>query len=161
MTHRGRAGRTWPFPRFSLLPRPPPASADVPVRPPCFLFVPTHDKNAVQPVRRRLAGERTRLAGPRWKPHNAAVLPSRPRRPRMAATPVPPAPEADDPFERRTLLRRFTAAWRHGRPALDDYLPAGGPEYLPLLRALVRADLAHRRRAGEPARVEEYLRRYP
>jgi serine/threonine-protein kinase len=80
----------------------------------------------------------------------------------MSRTPLdPPSPEPDDPTEEQGLLRRFEEAWRHGRPTLDDYLPAGRAECLPVLAALVRSDLAHRLQAGEPARVEDYLHRYP
>jgi hypothetical protein len=75
----------------------------------------------------------------------------------MSTPPLDP----DDLRERQGLLRQFEEAWRQGRPALDDYLPAAGAEYLSLLRELVRTDLEYRLRAGEPARVEEYLGRYP
>src|SRR5262245_56177497 len=60
------------------------------------------------------------------------------------------------------LLDQFEDAWaRGGRPALDGYLPPGGPLRGPALRELAHLDLEYRLRSGEPARAEEYLRRYP
>jgi serine/threonine protein kinase len=59
-------------------------------------------------------------------------------------------------------VERFEDAWQAGlRPDLDDYLPADGPDRRPLLADLVHVDLERRLKAGEPARVEEYLARYP
>ncbi len=59
-------------------------------------------------------------------------------------------------------IERFEQAWRDGgRPAIDDHLPAGGPERVAVLVELVHAELECRLLAGEPARVEEYLDRYP
>src|SRR5205823_14889968 len=58
-------------------------------------------------------------------------------------------------------IKRFVAAWRHGAPpAIDDYLPAGAPLRYPLLIELVHTDLELRLKAGDAARVEEYLGRY-
>jgi WD40 repeat protein/serine/threonine protein kinase len=63
---------------------------------------------------------------------------------------------------REALIRRFEHAWQAGqRPAIDDYLPAEGPERHALLIELAHADLEMRLRAGECARVEDYLTRYP
>jgi serine/threonine protein kinase/predicted RNA polymerase sigma factor len=59
------------------------------------------------------------------------------------------------------LLEAFEAAWRRGeRPAVEDYLPkdAADPE---LLLDLLHVDLEYRLQAGEPARAEEYLTRFP
>jgi hypothetical protein len=59
------------------------------------------------------------------------------------------------------LLENFEAAWQRGeRPAIEDYLPKGefGPD---LLVDFIRADLECRLKAGEAARVEAYLERYP
>jgi tetratricopeptide (TPR) repeat protein/tRNA A-37 threonylcarbamoyl transferase component Bud32 len=60
-------------------------------------------------------------------------------------------------------IRQFEDAWRTGqRPAIDRFL--AGPadiERLALLVELVHADLEFRLKAGEPARVEEYLARHP
>jgi len=61
-----------------------------------------------------------------------------------------------------TLLERFADAWRHGdRPNLDDYLPAPGPDRPRVLLDLVQKDLDFRLKAGEAARLESYLDRYP
>src|SRR5947207_13772666 len=77
-----------------------------------------------------------------------------------------PGPEDDRaaagwlPLE--SAVKRFVNAWRQGtRPAINDYLPADDPLRLPLLIELVHTDLELRLKAGEPARVEEYLTRYP
>jgi serine/threonine-protein kinase len=61
------------------------------------------------------------------------------------------------------ILERFEDAWRRGRrPNLDEYLGAVAPdERRALLIELVQEDLEFRLKAGEPARVEDYLRRYP
>jgi predicted ATPase len=57
-------------------------------------------------------------------------------------------------------VKRFENAWRRGeRPAIDDYLPAGVPCGR-LLIELVHLELELRLKAGEAARVEEYLGRY-
>jgi hypothetical protein len=70
--------------------------------------------------------------------------------------------DADSPGP-ALLARRFEAAWRAEgrRPDPADFLP-GGLEAAPAaLLAVLRADLALRREAGEPARVESYLGRFP
>jgi WD40 repeat protein/tRNA A-37 threonylcarbamoyl transferase component Bud32 len=60
------------------------------------------------------------------------------------------------------LVQRFEEAWQAGqRPVLDDYLAEGDPDRLAVLVELAHVDLERRLRAGEPARAEEYLRRYP
>jgi serine/threonine protein kinase len=61
------------------------------------------------------------------------------------------------------LLDRFEQAWRDTPPAdLDAHLPAPGqPARWPALVALVHTDLEYRLKAGQPARVEDYLARYP
>jgi WD40 repeat protein/serine/threonine protein kinase len=61
------------------------------------------------------------------------------------------------------ILERFEAAWQRGqRPALDDFLADAAPaERHALLVELVHEDLDYRLKAGEPARVESYLQRYP
>jgi serine/threonine protein kinase len=66
---------------------------------------------------------------------------------------------AGDEFE--DVIRRFEDAW-HGpsRPEITAYLPTGAGR-TPLLTELVHVDLEYRLRAGEVARVEEYLARYP
>ena len=59
------------------------------------------------------------------------------------------------------ILERFEDAWRRGeRPALEDYLTAGA-ERRSLLIELACEDLEYRLQAGESARVEEYLLRFP
>jgi serine/threonine-protein kinase len=61
------------------------------------------------------------------------------------------------------VLERFEDAWRAGRrPALGEYLAEaqGQAEQHALLVELAHADLEYRLRAGDAARVEEYLRRY-
>jgi WD40 repeat protein/predicted Ser/Thr protein kinase len=59
------------------------------------------------------------------------------------------------------IVEQFERAWRSGqRPVLDDYLARGG-DRPGLLKQLVLADLECRLKAGEAARVEEYLTRYP
>jgi WD40 repeat protein len=60
------------------------------------------------------------------------------------------------------LLKRFEQAWRGGPPpAIDDYLPAADLVNLALLVELVHIDLEFRLKAGEAARAEDYLARYP
>jgi WD40 repeat protein len=56
----------------------------------------------------------------------------------------------------------FEAQWRGGqKPSLDDFLPPSGTERAALLVELVHAELELRLKAGEPARVEDYLHRFP
>jgi formylglycine-generating enzyme required for sulfatase activity len=61
------------------------------------------------------------------------------------------------------VLERFEDAWKRGeRPALDEYLCGATPaERRALLIELAQEELEFRLKAGEAARVEEYLRRYP
>ena len=60
------------------------------------------------------------------------------------------------------IVERFEAAWRKGpRPAIDDFLPLANIGRDAMLVELVHIELELRLKAGEPARVEEYLRRYP
>src|SRR3954469_12596287 len=66
---------------------------------------------------------------------------------------------ARDEFE--DVIRRFEDAWQgRARPEITAYLPTGAGRTR-LLTELVHVDLENRLRAGEPARVEEYLVRYP
>jgi tRNA A-37 threonylcarbamoyl transferase component Bud32 len=61
-------------------------------------------------------------------------------------------------------LERFEHAWQGWPlpPDLDAHLPpAGNPGRPRALATLVRLDLEHRWKAGEAARVEDYLARYP
>ena len=48
-----------------------------------------------------------------------------------------------------------------GRGLLEDYLPAGDGLRRTVLLELVHADLEYRLKDGEPARVEEYMDRFP
>jgi serine/threonine protein kinase len=60
------------------------------------------------------------------------------------------------------FVQPFENAWQAGgRPAIDDYLPAGGPLRHEVLIELVLVDCERRRQAGEPAQREDYLQRYP
>src|SRR5262249_19861422 len=64
-----------------------------------------------------------------------------------------------DEFE--DVIRRFEDAWQgRVRPEIIAYLPTGSGRTR-LLTELVHVDLEYRLRAGESARVEEYLARYP
>jgi serine/threonine protein kinase/tetratricopeptide (TPR) repeat protein len=60
------------------------------------------------------------------------------------------------------IIEQFEDAWQQGsRPSLDDYLHRTGVDPSALLVELVHADLECRLKASEPARIEEYLERYP
>jgi predicted ATPase len=62
----------------------------------------------------------------------------------------------------KLALRRFEEAWRQGpRPSIDDYLLGDEALRYHLLIELTHIDLELRLKAGEGARVEEYLGRYP
>src|SRR6516164_9275798 len=78
-----------------------------------------------------------------------------------ATQPFPP-PLAEDWSALKDAVRRFEHDWRQApRPGIGDYLPAGGPLRSRVLTELVHIDLELRLKAGEAARVEEYLTRYP
>ena len=69
------------------------------------------------------------------------------------------AGSAWDEFE--DVIRRFEDAWQgRARPEILAYLPTDAGRTR-LLTELVHVDLEYRLRAGESARVEEYLARYP
>jgi WD40 repeat protein len=56
----------------------------------------------------------------------------------------------------------FEEAWQQGRqPAIEDYLPSGEKERAEALIELAHVDLERRLKAGEGARVEQYLQRFP
>src|SRR6266567_96718 len=75
--------------------------------------------------------------------------------------PVPP-PLAEDWLALKDAVKRFEHAWRQApRPGIDDYLPIGDSQRFRVLIELVHIDLELRLKAGETARVEEYLARYP
>src|SRR6516165_4936291 len=62
----------------------------------------------------------------------------------------------------KEAVRRFEDGWRQDpRPAIDAYLPVEGRLRARVLVELVHIDLELRLKAGETARVEEYLARYP
>jgi serine/threonine protein kinase len=64
--------------------------------------------------------------------------------------------------ELELLWRAFDQAWRSGpRPRIEAYLPAIEPARSRALPELARMDLEFRLKAGERARVEEYVDRYP
>jgi WD40 repeat protein/serine/threonine protein kinase/tetratricopeptide (TPR) repeat protein len=60
------------------------------------------------------------------------------------------------------IVLAFEKAWLQGqRPALEAHLPAAETLRQAVLVELIHADLECRLKAGEPARVENYLERYP
>jgi serine/threonine-protein kinase len=64
--------------------------------------------------------------------------------------------------ELERVVERFEQAWAGGsRPTLDDLLPADTTIRPALVVELAHAELEFRLRAGEPARAEDYLDRYP
>jgi WD40 repeat protein/serine/threonine protein kinase len=69
-----------------------------------------------------------------------------------------PATDADRLEE---VVNRFEDAWQRGRPLIDEHLAAAGIDPHALLVELAHVDLEKRLKAGEPARVEDYLTRYP
>jgi tetratricopeptide (TPR) repeat protein len=81
----------------------------------------------------------------------------------MASADRPADPPTEDTWQRvDRFVGRFEEAWQAGgRPAIPDYLPATGPDRLAVLIELVHVDLERRLGVGEPARVEQYLTRFP
>jgi hypothetical protein len=85
-----------------------------------------------------------------------------PTPPREGTTPPAPVRSGDLLSRWRPVLDRFELAHLHGeRPDIDAYLDGDGPARHRLLIELVHIELECRLKAGEPARVEDYLRRYP
>jgi predicted ATPase len=73
-----------------------------------------------------------------------------------------PALSAADWIALKDAVRHFESAWHRGpRPTIPDFLPGGDPLRTRVLIELVHIDLELRLKAGETARVEEYLIRYP
>jgi predicted ATPase len=71
-------------------------------------------------------------------------------------------PLAEDWPALKDAVRRFEHALSQGyRPAIEDYLPAADPLRSRLLIELVHIDLELRLKAGDAARVEDYLARHP
>jgi serine/threonine protein kinase len=63
---------------------------------------------------------------------------------------------------REELIGQFEAAWRReSRPRIEDFLPENAVERHAVLVELIHVDLELRLKAGERARVEEYLARFP
>src|SRR5262245_38121413 len=72
------------------------------------------------------------------------------------------APPTAEWLALKDAVQRFEQVWRQGpRPSIEDFLPAGDPLRARVLVELVHIDLELRLKAGEAARVEEYLARYP
>ena len=60
------------------------------------------------------------------------------------------------------ILSRFEDDRKRGlRPAVEDYVPAVEPLRQSVLFELVVTELEYRLKDGEPARVEEYMSRFP
>jgi tetratricopeptide (TPR) repeat protein len=72
-------------------------------------------------------------------------------------------PSGESRTDDDTVLDRFEQAWQAGgTPDLADYLPpAGHPRRTALLAELACIDLERRRKAGQPARADDYLGRFP
>jgi tetratricopeptide (TPR) repeat protein/tRNA A-37 threonylcarbamoyl transferase component Bud32 len=68
--------------------------------------------------------------------------------------------DTETPPDLRPWVERFEDAWEAGtRPDIDAHLPPG-PGRRAVLVELVHIDLERRLKAGQPARVEDYLARY-
>src|SRR5262245_22323658 len=75
---------------------------------------------------------------------------------------ISPSPLSGSWSQYEGLIEAFERAWQTGSsPNLDDYLRGDSAEQIDLLVELVHADLEFRIKAGEAARVESYLGRYP
>jgi ribosomal protein S27E len=60
------------------------------------------------------------------------------------------------------IVDAFEEALRQGKqPGVEDFFPAGGSLPDGLLEQLLHAELEYRLKAGQEARVEDYLQRYP
>src|SRR5262245_57350060 len=59
-------------------------------------------------------------------------------------------------------IEAFELAWREGElPNIDDFVHGESANRAPLLVELIHIDLEFRLKAGEAARAESYLGRYP
>ena len=66
----------------------------------------------------------------------------------------------DDAANLEEILQRFEEAWNRGEsPQIEDYVPDGPLRDATLLE-LVQVDLERRLRSGQPARVNDYLKRF-
>src|SRR4051794_17185858 len=75
--------------------------------------------------------------------------------------PVPP-PLAEDWQALKDAIKRFERAWvASHRPEIKDHLPSSIRLRQRVLIELVHIDLELRLKAGEPARIEEYLVQFP
>jgi predicted ATPase len=81
----------------------------------------------------------------------------------MLSESEPELPVRDEDWSALTdAVKRFEHAWQQTpRPEIDGFLPAAEPLRLRVLLELVHIDLELRLKAEDPARVEEYLARYP
>jgi predicted ATPase len=81
----------------------------------------------------------------------------------MTRSPKPVRPlDVEDWSALKSALKRFEGAWQQGpRPVIEDYLQGDHGLQYHLLIELVHIDLELRLKAGEAARIEEYLTRYP
>lgn len=70
---------------------------------------------------------------------------------------------SEDSARLENCVARFEAAWQQGeRPVLHDFLAGDdNSQRCAQLLELVHTDLEYRLKAGESARIEDYLRRYP
>jgi WD40 repeat protein len=67
-----------------------------------------------------------------------------------------------DPVSFESLVSSFERLWLQGKkPSIDNALQLNAGDRQTLLIELVHAELELRLKAGEPARVEEYVARYP
>jgi tetratricopeptide (TPR) repeat protein/tRNA A-37 threonylcarbamoyl transferase component Bud32 len=73
-----------------------------------------------------------------------------------------PEAQGADSAKLLELVECFEDAWRQGkRPRLEEFLASTQRHDLEALRLLVSVDLEYRRKAGEDARVDDYLAHYP
>jgi predicted ATPase len=81
----------------------------------------------------------------------------------MLSEPEPVLPaRAEDWSALKDAVKRFEQAWHETpRPGIDGFLPVDGPLRSRVLIELVHIDLELRLKAEDPARVEEYIARYP
>src|SRR5262249_34902660 len=95
------------------------------------------------------------------RPRRAGAV-STTRFPIMLSEPEPVLPpRAEDWAALKEAIQRFEHAWRQGpRPRIDDFLSAENLLRSFVLIELVHIDLELRLKAGETARVEEYLAHY-
>src|SRR5262249_62118431 len=77
-------------------------------------------------------------------------------------SPAPAAPSRAASLPLDHFVEPFEQAWQTGRrPPLDDFLPDEPALRHAVLQELVQIDLEYRLKAGEPARVEDYLAHHP